>query len=128
MRVLLDTECAAVAGGHESECVQKTTAVGIAAGALIGGVAGASAGGVGALPGAVAGAGVGSLVAQVAAPPLCAWANSQQSEESNGEEEDSASGNPFRQQTGPDIGIGGNSAVYSGQPLQLVVSTSDSDY
>lgn len=132
MRVLLDTECAAIAGGNESQCVQNTTNAGIATGAIIGGLAGAAAGGVGALPGAVAGAGVGSLVAQVAAPPLCAWANSQQSDESNNEEsnveEGTASGNPFRSESVPNSGVGGNSTIDSGAPLQLVVDTSGSDY
>ena len=49
MRVLLDNECTAVAGGHESECVQTVTNVAIATGTVIGGVAGAAAGGVGAI-------------------------------------------------------------------------------
>lgn len=80
MRVLLDKECTAVAGGHESECVNNATAAGIATGAVIGGVAGAAAGGVGAVPGAVGGGGVGSLVAQVVAPPLCRWAENRESE------------------------------------------------
>lgn len=81
MRLLLDKECAAVAGGHESECVIETTAVAIGTGAVIGGIAGAAAGGAGAVPGAVGGAGVGSLVAQIVAPTLCRWAEEWESEE-----------------------------------------------
>ena len=126
MRVLLDKECAAVAGGHESECVRKTTMVGIATGAAIGAAAGAAAGGVGAIPGAVAGAGVGSLVAQVVAPPLCRWAEKQESEgEESDNETEGPSGNPFRSPTAHDLGIGGNSSMDLGAPLQLVVN---SDY
>jgi len=85
MRVLLDKECAAVAGGHESQCVADVTTAAIMTGAAIGAAAGAGAGGVGAIPGAVAGAGVGSLVAQVAAPTFCSWFDG---EESGGEEEE----------------------------------------
>ncbi len=81
MRVLLDKECAAVAGGHESQCVADVTAAGIMTGAAIGAAAGAPVGGVGAFPGAVAGAGVGSLVAQIAAPTFCSWFGGDESEE-----------------------------------------------
>lgn len=78
MRVLLDNECVAVAGGHESECVQNVTTAAIATGF----VCGAAAGG---MAGAVAGAGVGSLVAQIVAEPLCRWAAGDESQEEYGE-------------------------------------------
>ena len=81
MRVLLDKECAAVAGGHESQCVADVTTAAIMTGTAIGAIAGAGAGGVGAIPGAVTGAGVGSLVAQVVAEPFCSWAEEWESEE-----------------------------------------------
>ena len=71
MRVLLDQECDAVAGGHQSACERAVTNAGIIAGAAIGAAGGAMAGGAGILPGAVAGAGIGSLVAQVVAPFVC---------------------------------------------------------
>lgn len=81
MRVLLDDECAAVAGGHESQCVKNVTTAAIATGIVVGAAAGGAAGGVGGLAGAVAGAGVGSLMAQIVAGPLCRWAEGDQSEE-----------------------------------------------
>ncbi len=80
MRVLLDKECAAVAGGHESQCEADVTTAAIMTGAAIGAATGAAAGGVGAIPGAVAGAGVGSLVAQVAAPTFCSWFDDEEEE------------------------------------------------
>ena len=78
MRVLLENECGAVAGGHESQCVANVTTAAIITGATVGAVAGSMAGGIGAVPGSMAGAGTGSLIAQVAAPPLCAWAERRQ--------------------------------------------------
>lgn len=82
MRLLIDTECAAVAGGDAvSECVANVTTGAIITGAAIGGAAGAAAGGAGVLPGAVAGAGTGSLVAQIVAEPLCRWAVGEDEEE-----------------------------------------------
>lgn len=126
MRVLLDQECAAVAGGSQSECERNVELAGIATGAVIGGVAGSMAFGVGAVPGTLAGAGVGSLVAQVAGPPLCRWAANQESEsEDSNVEEGSASGNPFRPTGQSQTDAGGNVSLDSGAPLQLVVNTSD---
>ena len=80
MRVLLDRECAAVAGGHQSACEQNVTSVAIAAGAVTGGIIGSAAFGVGAIPGAIAGGSAGALVAQVAAGPYCRWAEKQEEE------------------------------------------------
>ena len=81
MRVLLDKECAAVAGGHESACVRNTTLAGMATGAGIGAIAGAAAGGVGAIPGGLGGSGVGATVAYAVAPTLCSWFGGDESEE-----------------------------------------------
>lgn len=126
MRVLLDQECAAVAGGSQAECERNVELAGIATGAVIGGVAGGAAGGVGAVPGALAGAGVGSLVAQVAGPPLCRWDANRKSEDDDSDvEEGSASGNPFRAPSHSQIGVGGNVSMDSGAPIQLVVNTSE---
>lgn len=126
MRVLLDQECAAVAGGSQAECERNVELAGIATGAVIGGVAGGMAFGVGAVPGTLAGAGVGSLVAQVAGPPLCRWAENQESQDEESDDEaGSASGNPFRAPSHPRTGVGGNSSLDSGMPLQLVVNTSE---
>lgn len=81
MRLLIDHECAAVAGGDAvSDCVDNVTTGAIITGAVIGGAAGCAAGGVGALSGAVAGAGTGSLVAQVVAEPFCRWAVGEEEE------------------------------------------------
>lgn len=118
MRLLLDQECAAVAGGHESECERNVTVAAITTGAILGA---ASGGAIGAL----AGAGTGSLIAQVVAPSLCNWAEKQESEdqESDGDK-GGPSGHPFRAPNVFDNGLGAN----SGAPLQLVVDTSSSDY
>ena len=126
MRVLLDQECTAVAGGSQAECERNVELAGIATGAVIGGVAGGMAFGIGAVPGTLAGAGVGSLVAQVAGPPLCRWDENRRSEDDDSDvEEGSASGNPFRAPSHSQAGAGGNVSMDSGAPLQLVVSTSD---
>ena len=126
MRVLLDQECAAVAGGSQAECERNVELAGIATGAVIGGVAGGMAFGVGAVPGTLAGAGVGSLVAQVAGPPLCRWdANRKSEDEESDGEEGNASGHPFRPPSHSQIGADGNVSMDSGAPLQLVVNTSD---
>lgn len=92
MRVLLDQECAAVAGGSQAECERNVELAGIATGAVIGGVAGGMAFGIGAVPGTLAGAGVGSLVAQVVGPPLCRWSENQESEDEDSGAEEGASG------------------------------------
>ncbi len=89
MRVLLDSECAAVAGGHESECVQNVKAAAIVIGAGTGAIVGTAAGGMGAVPGAIVGASAGALVAEVVARPLCAM---EEKEKSDGEESDSGGG------------------------------------
>lgn len=65
MRVLLETECGAVAGGHKSTCEQAVTTTFIVAGAIGGAV-------VGNLPGALVGAGIGAYAADATAPYICA--------------------------------------------------------
>ena len=121
MKVLLDQECAAVAGGHESACERNVTIAAIATGALIGGAAG------GAL-GAVGGAGTGSLIAQVVAPPLCRWAADQESESEDSDVEvGSASGNPFRAPSVVTPRVGGNVDMNLGAPLQYVVDSAGSN-
>lgn len=90
MRVLLDQECAAVAGGNPfagaedlsdagresftSGCEEAVTNTAIAAGATAGAIVGSGAGGMGAVPGAIAGGSAGHLVATVVAPPYCRYA------------------------------------------------------
>ena len=64
MRVLIEQECAAVAGGHESECEQTVTTILIVGGAIGGGMV---SGG----PGALTGATIGGLAAQALAHPIC---------------------------------------------------------
>ena len=86
MRVLIDTECTAVAGGDQSECVKYTTYFAIAFGAVIGAIAGASAGGMGAvLPGAGCGCWgqAHSCRADCGASHLCKVGSSDDSEESD---------------------------------------------
>lgn len=131
MRVLLNQECAAVAGGNQSECERNVELAGIATGAVVGGVAGGLAGGVGAVPGALAGAGAGSLVAQVVGPPLCRWSKNEESEDEESEDKEpdvkvgSASGHPFRPPSPPRSVFGDNSREESREPLQLVVNTAE---
>ena len=86
MRVLLDQECAAVAGGNPfadaeppdsssdlAACEEAVTTTAIVGGAVVGGAIGSSAGGMGVVPGAIVGGSAGQLVAQVAAPPYCRY-------------------------------------------------------
>lgn len=77
MRVLLDQECAAVAGGHESVCEEAITGICAAAGAVVGGIVGTGAGGVGLGPGAVGGFTAGAAIGEVVNGPICRWAESQ---------------------------------------------------
>ena len=77
MRVLLDQECAVVAGGHESRCEEAITGVSAAAGGVVGGIVGTGAGGVGAVPGAVGGFTAGAAVGEVVNGPVCRWAETQ---------------------------------------------------
>ncbi|MYA30747.1 MAG: hypothetical protein F4Y31_05880 [Gammaproteobacteria bacterium] len=115
MRLLLDQECAAVAGGHESECEQAVTLAFIVGGALAG--AAVSGGG-----GALVGAAVGSHVADATAHYICS------SDEESDEEPSGPSGNPFRPYTPPNPGSGSNSGWNSGAPLQYVVDSAGNNY
>ncbi len=81
MRVLLDRECAAVAGGHQSDCEYAITGVAISAGIVTGAIVGSAAGGLGAIPGGIAGGSAGALVGQIVARPYCSWAEKQEEEE-----------------------------------------------
>ena len=71
MRVLLDQECAAIAGGHESACEEAITGVIATAGGVVGAIVGTGAGGVGAVPGAIGGFTAGAAVGQVVDGPYC---------------------------------------------------------
>lgn len=77
MRVLLEKECAAVAGGHKSECERKLTKA-----LIVAGVIGGAAGGI---PGAIAGGGAGALLAEAFAYDLCAMSEAERAAK---EEED----------------------------------------
>ena len=121
MRVLLEKECGAVAGGHVSQCEQDFTAAAIAMGTGIGAIAGSGAGGLGAIPGAIAGGSAGALVGQVAGPPLCRWEARQQEKEEKAlrEERDAL----FEQQyINWSQGTGSHDFRVTG-PHQLVVDT-----
>ena len=74
MRVLLDQECTAVAGGHESACEEAMTGVIAAAGATVGAIVGSGAGGVGAVPGGIAGFTAGATIGGVVDGPACRMA------------------------------------------------------
>ena len=78
MRLLLEQEYEAVAGGHESECEQTVKTILIISGALGGALGG------GGLPGGIAGGTYGALVAEVAAPYICAMGEGGEEEEQGG--------------------------------------------
>lgn len=78
MRVLLEQECAAVAGGHKSACERGA----MKAFSVAGAVAGAA---VGNLPGAIAGFAAGATFAEVFAYDLCGMDDH---EDEGGEDED----------------------------------------
>ena len=77
MRVLIEQECAAVAGGHESECEESLKTALIVGGALMG----AGFGGPG---GALMGAGAGALAADAFGPGLCSMGEDGEEEEQEG--------------------------------------------
>ena len=68
MRVLLEQECTAVAGGDQADCEKKMKALFIANGAVAGGLSGAV---VFSIPGAIVGASAGGLAADMLAPMIC---------------------------------------------------------
>lgn len=90
MRVLLDQECAAVAGGNPfegaedlsdagresftSSCEEAVTNTCIGAGVYAGAVVGSATPGLGTVGGAIAGGSAGQIVATVVAPPYCRYA------------------------------------------------------
>ena len=90
MRVLLDQECAAVAGGNPfadaadlsdasresftSSCEEAVTNTCIGAGAYAGAVVGSATPALGTVGGAIAGGSAGQIVATVVAPPYCRYA------------------------------------------------------
>ncbi len=126
MRVLINQECAAVAGGGQSECERNVELAGMATGAVVGAAAGAAAGGIGAAGGAIAGAGVGSLVANTVGPIFCSWFGDDSSDDDTDTDTESDAderpvGNPFRPDPVPtDDSFGASS---SNMPLQYVVDT-----
>ena len=125
MRLLLEQECAAVAGGDGDveACVRTTTLASIGFGAVLGAAAGSAVGGAGAAPGAIGGAGVGALVAEVVAEPLCEWAHGEEEEEEESDES-ALRGNPFRPTHIPD---GEGSSIDTRMPL-ILVADGLSDY
>lgn len=117
MRVLLDNECGAVAGGHQSDCEYKVTALLITGGAVAGGLA---TGG----PGAIIGAGAGAVVAQVVARPYCAWVERQEAQEEDNAE--SGGGYYVEQALGSDAVVG-DSGLPIHPPHQLVAYSPSDD-
>lgn len=121
MRVLIETECGSVAGGHESQCEQGVTTAAIVMGAGVGAIVGTGAGGVGLVPGAIAGGSAGALVAEVVGPPLCRWEEKrkEKEEEEAREERDAL----FEQQyVNWSQGTGSDNFEVTG-PHQLIVET-----
>ena len=117
MRLLLEQEYEAVAGGHESECEQTVKTVFIIAGALGGALGG------GGLPGGIAGGTYGALVAEVTAPYICAMGKDEEEEEGTDDPELDAA---FMQQYVNWRQNSGNSyGPDTSGPHQLVVDQSD---
>ena len=77
MRLLLEQEYEAVAGGHESECEQTVKTILIASG-MLGGALG------GTVPGAIAGGALGALVAEATGHYICAMGKDDEEEEQDG--------------------------------------------
>ena len=131
MRVLINQECAAVAGGGQSECERDVTVAGAITGGVIGAAAGSMAGGVGAAPGALGGAGVGALVGDLVGPTVCSWFGDDSSDGDGDDESDSeegGGGNPFRPDPDLNMGPDGNVVPDYGAPLQYVVRDWGQDY
>ncbi len=91
MRVLIEQECAAVAGGHKSECEESLKTALIVGGALMG----AGFGGPG---GALAGAAAGALAADAFGPGLCSMDRTDEDEDEGEGEDDSEMDALFMQQ------------------------------
>ncbi|MCY4165909.1 MAG: hypothetical protein OXF03_07160 [Gammaproteobacteria bacterium] len=124
MRVLINQESAAVAGGDQSECERCVTVTGAVTGGVIGAAAGSMAGGVGAGAGALSGAGVGALVGDLVGPTVCSWFGDDSSDsDDESDSEEGGRGNPFRPNPGSNVGPGGNVVRDYGAPLQYVVDT-----
>ena len=82
MRVLLEQECTAVSGGHETDCEKALKSFMILSGGLAGGVAG---GGVFSVPGAIVGAGAGALAADAFGHIICSALEAAEEESDGGE-------------------------------------------
>ena len=119
MRVLLEQEYEAVAGGHESECEQTVKTVFIIAGPLGGALGG------GGLPGGIVGGTYGALVAEATAPYICAMGKDEEGQEQEGTD-DAELDALFMQQyvNWSQSGGSGYGADTTG-PHQLVVDQSD---
>lgn len=68
MRVLLEQECTAVAGGDQEDCEKKMKALFIAGGLVAGGLSGAA---VFSVPGAIVGGAAGGTLADMLGPTIC---------------------------------------------------------
>ena len=68
MRVLLEQECTAVAGGDQEDCEKKLKALFIANGIVAGGLSGA---GLFSVPGAIVGGSAGGMLGDMLGPTIC---------------------------------------------------------
>ena len=80
MRLLLEQEYEAVAGGHESECEQTVKTIFIAAGMIGGGIGGS-------VPGLIAGGTLGALVAEATGHYICSMGEDGEEEEQEGSDD-----------------------------------------
>ncbi len=108
MRTLIEQECSAVAGGHQSECEHAVTSTLILAGGWTGFC-------VGSVPGAIAGAGAGALVAEIVARPLCEW-DEKRKEEQEAEERLDQAANRLQYQHSVWSSQGNYQGLEGGQP------------
>ena len=116
MRLLLEQEYEAVAGGHESECEQTVKTIFIASG-MLGGALG------GTVPGAIAGGALGALVAEATGHYICAMGKDEEEEEQEGTDDPELDAAFMQQYVNwrQNSGYGPNATG----PHQLVVDQSD---
>ena len=120
MRVLIEQECAAVAGGHESECEESLKTALIVGGALMG----AGFGGPG---GALIGASAGALAADAFGPDLCSMGRTEDEEEEQDGTDDPELDALFMQQYVKwlqNLGFGDSFGPNTTGPHQLIVEQS----
>ena len=120
MRVLLEQEYEAVAGGHVSDCEQTVKTILIASGVLGGALGG------GGIPGAIAGGALGALVAEATGHYICSMGEEQEEEEQDGTDDPELDALFMQQYVKwlQNLGFGNSFGPKTTGPHQLVVDQS----